>query len=115
MRMSIFFTVGRNRCLQTVRPVRSAPSGFWWVSLALVAMPVFADRIFRYGVRGVGILMCATRVGAVMVALMLAAKTGVHDRTAFRPATSPVRRGRSFRVVFQPARLDQNLCLLTSE
>jgi MFS family permease len=43
-----------------------------------ILMPIFADRILHSGVRGLGILMCATGVGAVFGALTLAAKAGVH-------------------------------------
>ena len=43
-----------------------------------ILMPIFADRILHSGARGLGMLMCATGVGAVLGALTLAAKTGVH-------------------------------------
>src|SRR5207302_7704279 len=43
-----------------------------------VLMPVFADRILHGGVRGLGILMGATGVGALLGALTLATKTGVY-------------------------------------
>ncbi|MCX6623358.1 MAG: MFS transporter, partial [Acidobacteria bacterium] len=42
-----------------------------------VLMPVFADRILHSGARGLGLLMAATGVGALLGALMLAAKREV--------------------------------------
>ena len=42
-----------------------------------VLMPVFADRILHGGARGLGILMSATGVGALLAALTLASRTGV--------------------------------------
>ena len=42
-----------------------------------VLMPVFADRILHGGVRGLGILMGATGVGALLGGLTLASRTGV--------------------------------------
>ena len=41
-----------------------------------VLMPVFADRILHGGVRGLGILMGATGVGALLGGLTLASRTG---------------------------------------
>ncbi len=43
-----------------------------------VLMPVFADRILHGGARGLGILMGATGVGALLAALTLATRTGVY-------------------------------------
>jgi MFS family permease len=43
-----------------------------------VLMPIFADKILHGGARGLGILMGATGVGALLAALLLAARTGVH-------------------------------------
>jgi MFS family permease len=43
-----------------------------------VLMPIFADQILHGGARGLGILMGATGVGALLAALMLAARTGVY-------------------------------------
>jgi MFS family permease len=43
-----------------------------------VLMPIFADKILHGGARGLGILMCATGVGALLGALTLATRTGVH-------------------------------------
>ena len=43
-----------------------------------VLMPIFADRILHSGARGLGILMCATGIGALLGALTLATRTGVH-------------------------------------
>jgi MFS family permease len=42
-----------------------------------VLMPVFADRILHGGARGLGILMSATGVGALLAALTLASRTGI--------------------------------------
>jgi MFS family permease len=43
-----------------------------------VLMPVFADRILHGGARGLGILMGATGVGALLAALTLATRRGVY-------------------------------------
>jgi MFS family permease len=43
----------------------------------VVLMPVFADQILHGGARGLGILMCATGVGALLGAASLAARVGV--------------------------------------
>jgi len=43
-----------------------------------VLMPIFADRILHGGPRGLGILMGATGVGALLGALTLAMRSGVH-------------------------------------
>jgi MFS family permease len=43
-----------------------------------VLMPIFADKILHGGARGLGILMGATGVGALLAALLLAARSGVH-------------------------------------
>lgn len=42
-----------------------------------VLMPIFADRILHGGARGLGILMGATGVGALLAALTLAARSGL--------------------------------------
>jgi MFS family permease len=42
-----------------------------------VLMPIFADKILHGGARGLGILMAATGVGALLGALTLATRTGV--------------------------------------
>src|SRR3984893_3196466 len=42
-----------------------------------ILMPVFADKILHGGVRGLGILMGATGVGALLGALTLASRSGV--------------------------------------
>jgi MFS family permease len=42
-----------------------------------VLMPIFADRILQGGARGLGILMSATGVGALLAALALASRAGV--------------------------------------
>ncbi len=44
-----------------------------------VLMPIFADQILHGGPRGLGILMSAIGVGALVGALTLAAKKGIHD------------------------------------
>ena len=43
-----------------------------------VLMPIFADRILHGGARGLGILMGCTGIGALMGALTLALRRGVH-------------------------------------
>jgi len=43
-----------------------------------VLMPVFADQIFHSGARGLGILMGFSGLGALLGALMLATRQGVH-------------------------------------
>jgi MFS family permease len=43
-----------------------------------VLMPIFADKILHGDARGLGILMGATGVGALLAALLLAARSGVH-------------------------------------
>jgi MFS family permease len=43
-----------------------------------VLMPIFADQILHGGARGLGILMGATGVGALLAGIMLAARTGVY-------------------------------------
>jgi len=43
-----------------------------------VLMPVFADQIFHSGARGLGILMGFSGIGALLGALTLAARQGVH-------------------------------------
>ena len=43
-----------------------------------VLMPVFADQIFHSGARGLGILMGFSGIGALLGALMLATREGVH-------------------------------------
>src|SRR5262249_19484675 len=42
-----------------------------------VLMPVFADAILHGGAKGLGILMCATGIGALLGALSLAARVGL--------------------------------------
>ena len=78
-------------------PLETTIEGFRWVKntapiralllllglLSLVAMPyavlmpIFADRILHSGARGLGILMGFSGVGALMGALLLAAKSGL--------------------------------------
>ena len=43
-----------------------------------VLMPIFADQILHGGARGLGILMGATGVGALLAGIVLAARTGVY-------------------------------------
>ena len=43
-----------------------------------VLMPIFADRLLHSGARGLGILMGSSGVGALMGALLLARREGVH-------------------------------------
>jgi MFS family permease len=42
-----------------------------------VLMPIFADQILHVGARGLGVLMGATGLGALIAALLLAMRTGV--------------------------------------
>ena len=44
----------------------------------VVLMPIFADRILHSGATGLGVLMGATGAGAVVAALLLATRRGVH-------------------------------------
>ena len=48
-----------------------------------VLMPIFADRILHGGARGLGILMGATGVGALLAALTVAAKSGLRGLGKF--------------------------------
>ncbi|MGZ4787223.1 MAG: MFS transporter [Terriglobales bacterium] len=48
-----------------------------------VLMPIFADRILHGGARGLGILMGATGVGALLAALTLAARSGLRGLGRF--------------------------------
>lgn len=63
------------------RPIRAILLLLGLISLVAmphtVLMPVFADRILHGGARGLGILMSATGVGALLAALTLASRTGV--------------------------------------
>ena len=90
----------RVRCAPRISkrsPIEDIVEGFRWVNrtkvirallmliglMSLVAMPytvlmpIFSDKILHGGVRGLGILMGATGVGALCGALTLAAKTGI--------------------------------------
>jgi len=66
---------------QRTTPVRNLLYLVGLISLAgvpyTVLMPIFADRILHGGAWGLGILMGATGVGAVLGALTLASRTGV--------------------------------------
>jgi MFS family permease len=63
------------------RPIRAILLLLGLISLVAmpytVLMPVFADRILHGGARGLGVLMSATGVGALLAALTLASRTGV--------------------------------------
>jgi MFS family permease len=63
------------------RPIRAILLLLGLVSLVAmpytVLMPVFADRILHGGAGGLGILMSATGVGALLAAFTLASRTGV--------------------------------------
>ncbi len=48
-----------------------------------VLMPIFADRILHGGARGLGILMGATGIGALLAALTLAARSGLRGLGKF--------------------------------
>ena len=69
------------RFVAHTRPIRAILLLLGLVSLVAmpytVLMPVFADRILHGGARGLGILMSATGVGALLAALTLASRTGV--------------------------------------
>jgi MFS family permease len=64
--------------VKRTRPIRALLLLLGLVSLVgmpyVVLMPIFADRILHGGARGLGLLMGATGVGAMMAALTLAAK-----------------------------------------
>jgi MFS family permease len=53
-----------------------------------VLMPIFADRIFHSGAQGLGILMGATGVGALIAALLLASRTGLKGFTRWIPVSA---------------------------
>ena len=55
-----------------------------------VLMPVFADRILHVGPQGLGVLMCATGVGALVGALLLASRTQLKGFTLLIPSAAAV-------------------------
>jgi len=69
------------RFVRHARPIRAILLLLALISLVAmpytVLMPVFADRILHGGARGLGILMSATGVGALLAALTLASRTGI--------------------------------------
>lgn len=69
------------RFVRTATPIRDMLMLLGIVSLVAmpyaVLMPIFADRILHGGARGLGILMGATGVGALLAALSLAARSGL--------------------------------------
>ena len=69
------------RFVRQTRPIRAILLLLGLISLVAmpytVLMPVFADRILHGGARGLGILMSATGLGALLAALTLASRTGV--------------------------------------
>jgi len=69
------------RYVRETIPIRALLLLLGMVSVAglpyAVLMPIFADRILHGGARGLGILMGATGVGALLAALMMAARTGI--------------------------------------
>jgi MFS family permease len=69
------------RYVRRTMPVRTLLLLIGLVSLVgmpySVLMPIFADRILHGGARGLGLLMGATGIGAVIGALTLAMRTGV--------------------------------------
>jgi MFS family permease len=69
------------RFVKTAKPVRDTLLLLGMVSLVAmpyaVLMPIFADRILHGGPEGLGILMGATGVGALLAALTLAARSGL--------------------------------------
>jgi len=70
------------RFVSNTAPIRAILLLLGLVSLVAmpytVLMPIFADRILHGGARGLGILMGATGVGALVGALTLATRTSVH-------------------------------------
>lgn len=70
------------RFARDTKPIRAILLLLGLVSLVAmpytVLMPVFADKILHGGARGLGILMGMTGVGALMGALTLASRRGVH-------------------------------------
>jgi MFS family permease len=70
------------RWVRETAPIRALLLLLGLVSLVAmpytVLMPVFADRILHGGPRGLGILMGATGLEAMLGALTLATRTGVH-------------------------------------
>src|SRR5215470_11427739 len=70
------------RFVRNTAPIRALLLLLGLVSLVAmpytVLMPIFADKILHGGARGLGILMCATGVGALLGALTLPTRTGVH-------------------------------------
>lgn len=70
------------RFVRETAPIRALLLLLGLVSLVAmpytVLMPIFADRILHGGARALGILMGATGVGALLGALTLATRTGVH-------------------------------------
>jgi MFS family permease len=69
------------RFVKTAKPIRDMLLLLGVVSLVAmpyaVLMPIFADQILHGGARGLGILMGATGVGALLAALSLAARSGL--------------------------------------
>lgn len=69
------------RFVRQTKPIRALLLLLGLVSLVAmpytVLMPVFADQILHGGAQGLGILMGATGVGALLAALALASRTGV--------------------------------------
>jgi predicted MFS family arabinose efflux permease len=69
------------RYVRRTRPVRAILLMLGLSSIVampyIVLMPIFADRVLHSGARGMGILMAATGVGAMLGALTLAAKQGL--------------------------------------
>jgi MFS family permease len=69
------------RFVRTAKPIRDMLVLLGVVSLVAmpyaVLMPIFADRVLHGGPEGLGILMGATGVGALLAALSLAARSGL--------------------------------------
>ncbi len=69
------------RFVRQTKPIRALLLLLGLVSLVAmpytVLMPVFADQVLHGGAQGLGILMGATGVGALLAALALASRTGV--------------------------------------
>src|SRR5258708_15674570 len=74
-------------------PIRSALLLLSWLSLLglqySVFLPIFADHLLHGGARGLGLLMSAAGVGAVLGALRLAARTEFPRLARLVAGTSP--------------------------
>jgi MFS family permease len=78
--------------VKRTRPIRALLLLLGLVSLAgmpyIVLMPIFSDRILHGGARGLGLLMGATGIGAMIAALTLASKNGLKGLVGWVPISS---------------------------